>query len=43
MEMDEELADDDADGKLHGDKLLMAGQLASALPSGAIQMGEVIE
>ena len=43
MEMVEELPDADADGELHGDKLLMAERLAAAGPGGAIRMGDVIE
>ena len=43
MEMEEELPDNDADGELHGDQLLMAEKVAAARPCGAIRMNEVIE
>ena len=43
MEMEEELPDDDANGELHGDQLLMAKRVASARPGGDIQMGDVIK
>ena len=43
MDMEEELPDDDADGELHGEKLLVAKRVAAARLGGAIQMGEVIE
>ena len=43
IEMEEKLPDGDADGKLHGDQLLMAERVAAARRGGAIRMGEVIE
>ena len=43
IEMVEELPDGDADGELHGDKLLVAERVAASLPSGAIRMGDGIE
>ena len=36
MGMEEELPDGDADGELHGDKLLMTERVASPRPGGAI-------
>ena len=43
INMEEQLPDGDADGKLHGDQLLFAERVAAARPGGAIRMGDVIE
>ena len=43
MEMQVELPNGAADGELHGDKLLMAEQLAVAQPGIAIKMNEIIK
>ena len=43
MEMEEKLPYGDANGKLHGDQLLMAERLAFARPGAAFRMGDVIE
>ena len=43
MDMEEELYDGDADGKLHGDQLLVAERVAAARSGRAIRMGDVIE
>ena len=41
--MEEELPDGDADGKLHGDQLLVAECVVAPQPGCAIRMGDVIE
>ena len=43
MEIKKELPDGDADGKLHGDELLVAERVAAARPGGVIRTGDVIE
>ena len=43
IKMEVELPDGDADGKLHGDQLLVAKRVAAARPAGAIRMVQVIE
>ena len=39
----EKLPDGNSDGKLHGDQLLVAEQVAAARPGGVIRMNDVIE
>ena len=43
MEIKKELPDGDSDVKLHGDQLLMAEQVVSVRPGGAIRISDVIE